>query len=206
MQFKIDSFALEILKHFPGVPVFFALSGFLIPMSYQNSKGNLKKYFYNRFLRIYPALWVCFFITVILLFCFQVIHFSDFGSSKFWIWLFAQLSFFQFYDNDLVQSWGIGSPNGSLWSIAIELQFYFFVPLLFWVFKKLKRELYINILLIAILFFSLYFHDIVADTVWWFCVNVEGTPKIFLNYVLMNQVIGIILFNHLAYFIIGIFI
>ncbi|MFZ4801578.1 MAG: acyltransferase family protein [Chlorobium sp.] len=42
------------INHFPGVPAFFFVSGFLIYASYLNAPG--RRYFENRFLRIYPAL------------------------------------------------------------------------------------------------------------------------------------------------------
>ena len=44
----------KIIAHFPGVPAFFFVSGFLIYASYLNAPG--KRYFENRFLRLYPAL------------------------------------------------------------------------------------------------------------------------------------------------------
>jgi peptidoglycan/LPS O-acetylase OafA/YrhL len=50
LKMEIPSF----IKHFPGVPAFFFVSGFLIYASYLNAPG--RRYFENRFLRIYPAL------------------------------------------------------------------------------------------------------------------------------------------------------
>ena len=44
----------SVINHFPGVPAFFFVSGFLIYASYLNAPG--RRYFENRFLRIYPAL------------------------------------------------------------------------------------------------------------------------------------------------------
>ena len=46
----------KVLANFPGVPMFFVMSGFLISASYERN-GELKNYFRNRILRIYPALW-----------------------------------------------------------------------------------------------------------------------------------------------------
>src|SRR6266436_40126 len=43
-----------IIGHFPGVPAFFFVSGFLIYASYLNAPG--RRYFENRFLRLFPAL------------------------------------------------------------------------------------------------------------------------------------------------------
>lgn len=46
----------SFLGYLPGVPAFFFVSGFLIYASYINSPG--KNFIYNRFLRLFPALFV----------------------------------------------------------------------------------------------------------------------------------------------------
>ena len=46
----------KIISHFPGVPAFFFVSGFLIYASYLNAPG--RRYFENRFLRLIPGLIV----------------------------------------------------------------------------------------------------------------------------------------------------
>ena len=51
------------LSFFPGVPIFFVVSGFLISKSYEHS-DLLRDYFRNRCLRIYPGLWVALAVTV----------------------------------------------------------------------------------------------------------------------------------------------
>ena len=50
--------ALRILGYFPGVPIFFFISGYLISKAFENSPNNIE-YAKNRFLRLYPALIVC---------------------------------------------------------------------------------------------------------------------------------------------------
>ncbi len=52
----------KVLSYFPGVPIFFFISGFLIFKSYELAP-NFKIYLRNRLLRIYPALIVCFIFT-----------------------------------------------------------------------------------------------------------------------------------------------
>ena len=61
----------NILSYFPGVLMFFTISGFLIFSSFDRNK-DLKKYFINRFLRLFPALWFCFIITLGLLLFFNI--------------------------------------------------------------------------------------------------------------------------------------
>src|SRR5947208_2952799 len=57
---------LKCVRPFPGVPIFFTISGFLIFASY-DSNQSIKKYLKNRYLRIYPLLYVITIITTILL-------------------------------------------------------------------------------------------------------------------------------------------
>lgn len=131
---------LVILYALPGVPIFFTISGFLIYHSLQNSTGNLRKYFTNRFLRIYPALWVCIILTVVLILLSSKISMDKFFTFPFLQWLLAQLTFFQFYTIDLFRSWGVGHPNGSLWTITVEIQFYILLPIIAFLFDKITTE------------------------------------------------------------------
>lgn len=135
---------------FPGVPIFFVVSGFLISASFERS-SSLSLYMQNRFLRIYPALWVCFLISVltILLFFNGPIPLREFV-----LWSAAQISIGQFYNPDFLRSYGIGVANGSLWTIPVELQFYLLLPVIYIVFQKFNWNRYfllaIFVLLIAI--------------------------------------------------------
>src|SRR4051794_31062121 len=61
-----DPIWLTYLHNFPGIPIFFVISGFLISASYER-KSDLKNYVRNRALRIYPALWFCIILTVLVI-------------------------------------------------------------------------------------------------------------------------------------------
>ena len=130
LQINIDNKLILFFKNFPGVIIFFTLSGFLISSSYERNK-NINKYFYNRALRIFPGLWFCLIITIILLLLFNIIDFSVIFSFTFIKWFIAQVSFFQFWTPDILRTWGVGTPNGSLWTIIVEIQFYLILPLIF---------------------------------------------------------------------------
>lgn len=132
---KIDSTWQHWMGVLPGVPIFFFISGFLIYRSYVKS-GSISIFFSNRFLRLYPALWVCVFVSVILVF---IVGFHlPFGksASHFWLWLVGQLTFFQFYNPEIFRNFGVGVLNGSLWTISVELQFYLLTPIIFFVVSK----------------------------------------------------------------------
>ncbi len=122
--------ALYATRFFIGLPVLFTISGFLIFRSYERATG-LKAYFRNRFLRIYPGLWVCLLFTIILLISFGQLNLSSANSTPFWAWLATQITFLQFYTPDIFRHFGTGTPNGSLWTIPVEIGFYIFIPFLF---------------------------------------------------------------------------
>jgi peptidoglycan/LPS O-acetylase OafA/YrhL len=52
---------------FPGVPIFFIVSGFLVTTSYLFGAGGTVAFFARRMLRIYPALWVNVGLTILML-------------------------------------------------------------------------------------------------------------------------------------------
>lgn len=146
---------LDFIKHLgflPGVPIFFFISGFLIYRSYLKST-SIFGYFQKRFLRIFPALWLCFFVSLAILFMTNFLSFSIFSESAFWIWCLGQLSFVQFYNPDFLRGFGVGVVNGSLWTIAVELQFYVAVPFLFWIINKYKKSWLVLILLFFLINF-----------------------------------------------------
>jgi peptidoglycan/LPS O-acetylase OafA/YrhL len=67
-----------------------------------------------------------------------------FRSKAFYLWIFEQLTFFQFHTPDLFRFWGVGTPNGSLWTITVEVQFYFLIPILYYLIAKAgKFKMYI---------------------------------------------------------------
>jgi peptidoglycan/LPS O-acetylase OafA/YrhL len=124
---------------FPGVPIFFTVSGFLIYWSFERNATQIGEFYKNRFLRIYPGLWVCFAVTIALLIGFQQITLATLGRSDFWGWVARQLTFFQFGTPECFKHWGDGQVNRSLWTISIELQFYATIPVIYYVFKRLGK-------------------------------------------------------------------
>jgi peptidoglycan/LPS O-acetylase OafA/YrhL len=114
------------LDFFPGVPIFFAVSGFLISMSWERAP-SLRQYVRNRILRIYPGLWVCLLVSVLI---FVSAGVRPPSAPALLLWVIAQLTFVQFYNPPFLRAFGVGVLNGSLWTIAVELQFYLVLPVL----------------------------------------------------------------------------
>lgn len=143
------NYLVEILMLFPGVPVFFFVSGFLISKSYENN-SNIKEYAQNRIFRIYPALIVCTVLAVLSVYFTGYFSNADVSTGKFFLWITGQVSFLQFYNPDFMRGFGTGVLNGSLWTISVELQFYILVPILYSLLSYLK-QFRANVILIALI-------------------------------------------------------
>ena len=147
-----------VFQYFPGVPVFFVISGYLVSASYERSE-SLTRYFGNRFLRIFPGLWVCLVLTVIVAlgFGFDFLHFRGVA------WIVMQMAGL-IYTPDFLAGFGFGSYNGSLWTIPLELQFYCVLPLVYLLARQVPSPNLVLFMLLAIFvtiaFFSaLYLPD-----------------------------------------------
>jgi peptidoglycan/LPS O-acetylase OafA/YrhL len=123
-----------LLDAFPGVPIFFVISGFLISASFERT-SSLSAYFRNRVLRIYPALWCCVILTIVAAACLGF----GFLNRHALIWLPSQLIGL-IYTPQFLKGFGCGSYNGSLWTIPIELQFYLLLPILYWRGREAKHR------------------------------------------------------------------
>lgn len=151
----------NFIGFFPGVPLFFVISGFLITDSYLNS--GIKDYFIKRGLRIYPALFVNILILEFALYIGGNMDGNNITISEYIIYFFT-------YVATAVQ--GIGTtlvglrgadiwstvgffndyPSGVLWTLSVELSFYVLLPLILFV----KKDLFKVAILFAMSLFSLY--------------------------------------------------
>lgn len=115
---------------FPGVPIFFFVSGFLISKSFERN-SRLREYTPNRLLRIYPALIVCFVVALAGAAATGYFRSVDVPALALARWAAAQVTIGQFFNPEFMRGYGVGVLNGSLWTITVELQFYVLVPVLY---------------------------------------------------------------------------
>jgi peptidoglycan/LPS O-acetylase OafA/YrhL len=144
-----DWLLLKITVLFPGVPIFFFISGFLISKSYENSL-SLLNYAQNRILRIYPALIICVTVSILSVWLLGYYQTIDVNISDIMIWFLAQISIVQCYNPTFMRAYGVGTLDGSLWTIGVELQFYVLIPILYGLIG-LKNEKKKNIILIVLI-------------------------------------------------------
>jgi peptidoglycan/LPS O-acetylase OafA/YrhL len=126
------------LRLFPGVPIFFVVSGFLISKSYEHS-GSLRDYCRNRCLRIFPGLWACLIVTVGVMLMAGVGVIGTISTRDWLLWWAAQMTVFQTYSPGFQWPPGAGTLNSSLWTIPVELEFYVLLPAIYALFRLRKR-------------------------------------------------------------------
>lgn len=173
--------SFEYFEYYPGVIIFFTISGFLIYQSLERNEKNILIFLKNRFYRIYPAL---FFSTIILLVAIIISYRNNLNhliDKKFVIWLLGQLTIFQFWTPDILRGWGVGTPNGSLWTIVVEIQFYFMIIFLYF---KANKVLKLIIISIASILLNMYLK-----------INDFG---------ILNKILGVLIFPYMYNFILGI--
>ena len=130
-----------------GVDLFFVISGFLIGRIIlkeikTNTVFNFKKFYVRRFLRLTPV-----YVFSMLL---NMYFMKDFGENQFGI----------YWSNILyVSNYVVTSPMAWTWSLAIEEQFYIFVPfLLVYVLPRFKNKInFFLILAFITMFLSWYY-------------------------------------------------
>lgn len=148
------NFLRPALEFLPGVPIFFFISGFLIAASYERS-SSLTSFSIKRLLRIYPALWLCVLGTTLSLWLLGYFENNEATLPSVLGWLAAQLSILQFYNPEFMRNYGAGIVNPALWTIAVELQFYFVMPVLAKLFHK-RRALFFLLLTVLLIFSAVY--------------------------------------------------
>jgi len=114
---------------------------------------------------------------MILLSIFKVINTSTLLNKEFWLYLLGQLTIFQYYTPDILRSWGVGTPNGSLWTIPVEFEFYLVLPLIVLVLTKIPLNLKLLLLAIISIAVNLYFG--ISETIYIKLLNVSVIPYLY---------------------------
>lgn len=131
-------------------------------------------------------MWVSFVLTFFILFFFYFITFENLFSVGLLSWIAGQVSLFQFFTLGALRGYGLGNPNGSLWTIVVEIQHYTMVPILYYLFRKFRPNWNV--------FFILISCSLIANII--FGATVESGSTI-------GKLIGVTLLPYLFCFLLG---
>jgi peptidoglycan/LPS O-acetylase OafA/YrhL len=141
-HFEFDGPLVNAFRVAPGVPTFFFISGLLISAAYERTRpAGLTVFYRNRFLRIFPGLWVSIAAALAAVLALGYLSTRSFSIAHFVAWLAGQASIFQFYNPEFMRGFGVGVLNGALWTISVELQFYLLTPIIWWLFARQRALL-----------------------------------------------------------------
>ena len=129
---------LQALIKFQGVVILFALSGYLTAASLDRDSMNgdidKPKFLRKRFFRIFPEYWLCVLINTVVIF---VLYSPKPNLKEGLIYVITQFGCLNFYTGEWLRGYGVGAPNGSLWTILVELEFYVIILVIWkWIRNK----------------------------------------------------------------------
>jgi len=156
----------KVLSSEIAVKSFFVVSGFLIFMSYENSR-DIRSYFAKRARRIYPAYFFVVMICAVLGSVFSVHAWGDYFSQQVLKYVSANLLFLNFLQPNLpglFESNSLQAVNGALWTLKIEAMFYLSVPLAIMAFRKLGRMPVLLTLYICSVIYSVVMEGLAGKT------------------------------------------
>jgi peptidoglycan/LPS O-acetylase OafA/YrhL len=133
-----------------GVGMFFVMSGMLVYLSavstWRHSHGWLN-FFYNRWLRVAPAIYVFAIVSPLVLVVGGYVALRALVSRQTVVWLASSFCLLPNYHPSIWSDVGVGTINGQLWTIPAECSFYLVVPIIF----LLGRRFGIGRILVALI-------------------------------------------------------
>jgi peptidoglycan/LPS O-acetylase OafA/YrhL len=175
-----------------GVHLFFVLSGYLLGgrllerLSVGDKSWTIFVYLRHRFLRIYPAYFVCLCIFVLLR------YLSDTSAPTMWDFLSRVGLYFNYLDmTDLF------AIHAALWTLAVEIQFYLFLPvaslLVLWLMKEWKAATVVLGMLLVVIGLVSRSYEVLFVNHWWPSVSIVRFKWVFSYLDLFG--IGILLYS-----------
>lgn len=181
LNVHIPTFIGKIMHYFHGVPIFFMLSGFLIWQSIDRCK-DFSTYFRKRVLRIYPELWFCLFVEILSI----VLFYQNWNIKDLILFSFTQGTLLQFWTPDSLRGYGCGTPNGSLWTITVIVQFY----LLIWFARNFLKGKGV-----------MRFGGVIAFSI---ILSMAQQLSFMQNHILISKLYAQTVFNYLFLFLLGV--
>jgi peptidoglycan/LPS O-acetylase OafA/YrhL len=126
-----------------AVKAFFVVSGYLVLMSYDNSR-SVRDYAGKRIRRVYPAYAAIVIACAVLGATITTLPATDYFSAGLGAYLAANLAFLNFLAPNLPGVFATNpftEVNGALWTLKIEVMFYAAVPVIAWLCRRLGTAL-----------------------------------------------------------------
>ncbi len=137
---------------------FFIISGFWITKSYLSSP-NLKVFFFKRARKIFPMYYLSVIGFSVLCVLFSALSAKEYFSSiEYWKYVFWNCLFLNFVHPSLPATFNGDAVNGALWTIKVEIGFYVILPLLLWIYQKLKSSTKQNIFFLTLYILSVAYN------------------------------------------------
>lgn len=131
---------------FLGVDIFFVISGFVITSSfanrqYSNFSSLLADFYSRRIKRLFPALFLCLFLSAISLVLVDPAPGNSLSTASYAIFGLSNIQLFLNSTDYFAQSTDL-NPFVHTWSLSLEEQFYLFFPFIIWLsgFSRNKKH------------------------------------------------------------------
>ncbi len=123
-HFYLENAPVDLIYFVRGVPILFCLCGFLAGMALE--KYPPLEWLKRRAIRILPAFWACIIINSIIILIVYSVKPSLWEGLVYGVTQFFGLNF---YTGEWLRGYGVGTPNGVLWTIPVQIQFFLLAPL-----------------------------------------------------------------------------
>ena len=175
-----QSYLVNAVYFVRGVPILFVLCGFLAAKSL-DGRGT-KEWLIGRAVRILPGFWLCILVNSVLI---LLLYQRKPTILEFGIYAITQFFGMNFYTGGWLRGYGCGVPNGVLWTIPVQIQFFLLVPLIAVILKKRKPAF------AGVLVFSLALASVVLEKIGVFL------PEI------LSKLIGVTVLPYLYFLVAG---
>lgn len=143
------------------IPFFISISGFLIVMSYEQSKSTLD-YFQRRFRRILPAYYSALLFCAVIGIAFTELPIKEYITSldvyRYLFWNALYLNYLAPYLPGVFRHQSSAALNGAIWTVKVELTVYVLVPFMVAAGRRWGRYLFFSLCYVLSVIYVIILH------------------------------------------------